>query len=80
MTWTEVAKAEYVDGYRLMIWFNDGMKKIVDLSDIIEKYPVFQPLSDMRTFQRFNVTDTLEWHDGQIDIAPEYLYEHGVQA
>jgi len=29
----EVIKAEYVDGYRLMLLFNNGVQKIVDLSN-----------------------------------------------
>ncbi len=28
-----VIKAEYVDGYRLMLLFNNGVQKIVDLSN-----------------------------------------------
>lgn len=30
--------------------------------------------------RNFQVSDTLEWLDGKIDIAPEYLHEHGVVA
>ena len=28
----------------------------------------------------FTVTDTIEWENGRIDIAPEYIYEHGKAA
>lgn len=31
-------------------------------------------------FRQFVLTDTLEWLDGAIDIAPEYIYEHGCAA
>ena len=29
----EVIKAEYMDGYRLLLLFNNGEKRIVDLSN-----------------------------------------------
>ncbi len=74
--WKEVLKAEYVDAYRIKVWFNDGVQKVVDLSDVIMKYPVFKPLKDIELFKQFTVTDTLEWNKGQIDIAPEFLYSN----
>lgn len=80
MMWKEIIKAEYMDGYRVMVWFNDGVKKIVNLSGVVSKYPVFKSLSNLDSFRRFNVTDTLEWENGKIDIAPEYLYENGITA
>lgn len=75
---TEILKADYLDGYRIAILFNDGVKKVVDLSKLMSKnYPVFEPLKDLTIFRHFIVTDTLEWNNGKIDIAPEYLYENG---
>lgn len=73
----EIIKAEYIEGYRLRVVFNDGTIKEMDFADIVWKYPVFKPLRDVDAFKRFNVTDTLEWINGAIDIAPEYVYEHG---
>ena len=78
--WREIEKAEYINGYKIMVWFDDGTKKIIDLSDVIIKYPVFKPLADIDLFRQFKVTDTLEWNNGKIDIAPEYLYDHGTLA
>ncbi len=74
--WKEVVKAEYLDAYCIEVWFNDGAQKKVDLSDVIMKYPVFKPLKDIELFKQFTVTDTLEWNEGEIDIAPEYLYSN----
>ena len=78
--WTEVLNATYLDGYRVLVQFNDGIRKIVDLAGLVARYPVFKPLSDLALFRQFRVTDTLEWQDGKIDIAPEYLYEPGIPA
>ena len=38
-------------------------------------YPA--PLKDKNTLQQFHISDTLEWCNGTIDIAPEYIFEHG---
>ena len=78
--WTEVLDATYLDGYRILVKFNDGIKKVVDLANVIKQYPVFKPLKDLTLFKQFTVTDTLEWDNGKIDIAPEYLYDNGVSA
>jgi hypothetical protein len=78
--WTEVLDATYLDGYRILVKFNDGIKKVVDLANVIKQYPVFKPLKDLTLFKQFTVTDTLEWDNGKIDIAPEYLYDNGVAA
>lgn len=77
---TEVVQANYVDGYRIAVLFNDGGKKIVDFTNLLKRnMPVFKPLENIDLFKKFTVTDTLEWDNGNIDIAPEYLYENGVK-
>lgn len=72
----EVVKAEYIDGYRLRLSFNNGEVRIVDL----EKSPkgeVFLPLRNIDFFKRFKIRlNTVEWENGA-DFAPEYLYEIG---
>lgn len=78
--WTEVMQAEYLDGYRILVSFNDGVRRIVDFTNLIKRFPVFKALADMSVFKNFRVTDTLEWDNGKIDIAPEYLYENGLPA
>ena len=75
----EVIKAEYIDGYRLLLLFNNGERKIVDLRDSL-KGPVFLPLKDISYFKRFSIKfNTVEWENGA-DLAPEYLYEIGTAA
>ena len=78
--WTDVLDATYLDGYRILVKFNDGINKVVDLANVIKQYPVFKPLKDLALFKQFTVTDTLEWDNGKIDIAPEFLYDNGVAA
>ena len=72
--WTEVLNATYLDSYRILVQFNNGVRKIVDFANIVKRYgvrkivdfanivkryPVFQPLSNLTLFKQFKVTDTL---------------------
>jgi len=76
---TEVTKAEYIGDYKVSVLFNDGVMKIIDFYGILffHDYPAFLPLKNLEIFKKFKVTDTLEWDNGNIDIAPETLYEMG---
>lgn len=80
MTWKEIIDAKYLGNYSIEVTFNDGIKRQMDFTDIIDKYPAFARLKDITIFRQFSLTDTLEWLNGAIDIAPEYIYEHGCAA
>jgi hypothetical protein len=72
----EVVKAEYLDGYRLSLLFNNGERRVVDLSNSL-KGIVFAPLKDINYFKNFTIKfNIVEWENGA-DFAPEYLYEIG---
>lgn len=76
----EVTSAEYVDGYRVRVGFNNGQSGVVDLKDALWG-PVFEPLKDPAVFRRFRVSDvvhTICW-DNDADFAPEFLYEKMVE-
>lgn len=69
---TEVVKAEYVDGYRIRLWFNNQVIKVVDLQSSL-RGKVFEPLRNIDFFKQFKVRyNTIEWDNGA-DFAPEYL-------
>ena len=75
----EVVKAEYLDGYKVKLLFNNGETRIADLSGSLIG-PVFAPLRDIEYFKRFTIKfNTIEWENGA-DFAPEYLYEIGTAA
>ena len=75
----EVIKAEYIDGFRLLLLFNNGERRIVDLSNSLNG-SVYTPLKDIEYFKRFSIKfNTVEWENGA-DFAPEYLYEIGTAA
>ena len=75
----EVIKAEYLNGYKVRLLFNNGETRIVDLSGSLVGN-VFAPLKDVEFFKRFTIKfNTIEWENGA-DFAPEYLYEIGTAA
>lgn len=70
----EVIKAEYIDEYRLRLFFNNGEVRIADLRSSL-KGEVFEPLHDIEMFKRFAINfNTVVW-ENEADFAPEYLYE-----
>ncbi len=72
----EVVKAEYLNDYRIKLWFNNQVVKVVDLANSLNG-EVFRPLKDLEYFKRFIIKfNTIEWENGA-DLAPEYLYETG---
>ena len=75
----EVVKAEYLDGYKLRLFFNNGEVRVADLySSLIGE--VFEPLHNIDTFKQFSIKfNTIEWENGA-DFAPEYLYKISVVA
>jgi hypothetical protein len=69
-----VIGAEYLDGYRLLVDFNDGFSGVVDLGGRLTG-PVFRPLNEIDAFRQFKIDGhTVCWSNGA-DLAPEYLRE-----
>jgi len=71
-----IIKAQHLEEFKVKVWFNDGLEKIVDLKNYInsKKHPFFQPLKQVNEFKKFQVHKTLVWDSGA-DIAPEYLHD-----
>ena len=68
---TEVIKAEYIDGYRIKLWFNNNVTKDVAMKSSLKRI-VIEPLKDLDFFKRFAVKyNTVEWENGA-DFAPEF--------
>ena len=65
-----VTAADYVGGHTLLCTFNNGEQRRVDLTPLLD-------LKDEKEFIRYGLDGTVFWANGA-DIAPEYLYEHGV--
>ena len=72
----EVVKAEYLMDYKIKLWFNNNVVKLVDLSNSLNG-EAFTHLRNIDDFKRFTIKfNTIEWEYGA-DFAPEFLYEIG---
>jgi len=77
----DLIKAEYLDGYKIALTFDDGKNGVVDFIRFIEQGGVFEKLKEPNTFKNFKINTELgviTWDD-QIDIAPEILYSIATQ-
>lgn len=74
-----VVDIDYIKDYELLVTFNDGSKKNVDLKPYLTG-EVFGELLDKDKFIQYGLTRvTIEWANGA-DLAPEFLYEIGTAA
>ena len=73
----EINDAKSLEGIKMLVSFNNGESRLFDFAPIVDSYPVFAALKDKDTLKQFHISDTLEWCNGTIDIAPEYIFEHG---
>lgn len=65
------------DDFCLELWFDDGTHRLFDAKPYLER-GVFTHLKDPARFrQAFVAFDTVCW-PGEIDIAPETLYDRSV--
>lgn len=72
-----VKAMEFAEDYIIHLTFEDGSRKAFDCSELLTE-PVYWQLNDKRFFQQAAALyGTVRWND-EIDIAPEYLYEHGI--
>ena len=67
-----------LNNYCLWVRFNNGESKIFDFKPLLIA-PAFEPLSDPNVFNNVYIDYGVPvWNNGDIDIAPETLYEKGV--
>ena len=70
----EIKNAEYLEGYKVKLWFSNGEIRVADLSESLNGL-VFEPLRNIELFKRFSIPyNTIQWENGA-DFAPEYLHE-----
>jgi hypothetical protein len=68
-----VIKADYRGGYRIHVTFDDDSEKTINFRRYL-KGPIFEPLKNVKYFQRFFLDGwTVAWPNGA-DISPEELY------
>ena len=69
-----------IDDYKLYIKFSNGENRIFDFKPLLDM-PCYKPLKDIEVFRRVYIEcGTAVWNNGDIDIAPETLFEESVPA
>ena len=73
-----VRNVRYVAAYELLLTFEDGSVRRVDLEPYLDG-EIFEPLKDVTCFRRVRLNpelDTIVWDNGA-DFSPDFLYEIG---
>jgi len=71
-------EVEAVDDKTLLVKFNNGEMKKVDIS-VFLKYPMYKKLNDYAFFKQVKADGMTVYWNNDIDIDPDYLYENGVK-
>ena len=67
-----------MENHLLWIRFNTGEAKVFDFKPLLDA-PAFTPLKDENVFKGVYIDYGIAvWMDGDIDIAPAYLYENSI--
>lgn len=73
----DVDEVNPLDGHKVELGFKDGLRAVVDLDRVIERFDgVFAPLNDLEYFRLVRVDPemgTIVWPNGA-DICPDVLY------
>jgi hypothetical protein len=87
-----ITDAKYIDEYRILIIFDDGISRLVDFGDYLRhaRHPDIRKYLDLKNFKKFKVVyGDLEWpnmeiafpitelHKGKIEFRPS---KHGLFA
>lgn len=75
----KITSAKYLHDYKILVHFNNGIDRGFDFQQVISRFPAFRILENKEVLKNFVITDTLEWENGNLDIAPEYILEHGIE-
>lgn len=76
----KVSGVRPLDNHKLWVRFMNGESKVFDFSSLLDS-PAFSPLKDQRVFEDVYIDyGVTVWDNGNIDIAPEYLYKNGIPA
>lgn len=73
-----IYKAQYLEGYKIKLYFKGDSVKIVDLETLLkEATNMLLPLKDINYFKQVKCNGfTIEWPNG-VDLCPDMLFEMG---
>lgn len=71
----KITDAKVTDRLMMLVTFSTGEKRVFDATVLTGT--AFKPLENGSVFENFKIVHgALTWMDGEIDCAPEYIYEH----
>lgn len=74
----KVKSVKPLDDMIMIITFSTGEQRLFDAS--ILNGPAFEPLKDIEVFKSAVVDHgVVTWQDGEIDCAPEFMYENSYE-
>ena len=74
----KITAFENCGDHQMCVVFNDGATRIFDGRSLLQG-EAFAPLSDAIVFADCKLDyETLTWLDGELDVAPEFVYENSV--
>ena len=68
-----ITNATYLTGYRIEVEFDNGLKKTIDLQNLLENSnnKLIRKFLKLSLFRKFKVEDgTLVWGDNEFDLNP----------
>lgn len=72
----KITSVKPLDDMMMLITFSTGETRLYDATQLLE-YPAFQPLQDEAVFRSAKIEyGVVTWLDGDIDIAPETMYQN----
>lgn len=75
----KVVRVRTLPDFWLDVTFNNGREKTFDMKTLLNG-PGFNALRNIRMFNSVSLDHGVPvWNNGDIDITPEYLYEHGIE-
>ena len=68
-----------LDDMMMIVTFGSGEKRLYDATQLLA-FPAFQPLKDEKVFKNAKVEyGVVTWNNGEIDSAPETMYENSYE-
>ena len=73
-----IASVQILDDMMMILTFTTGERRIFDATSLLG--PVYEPLRDPAAFRTACLDHGMvTWQDGEIDCAPEYMYDHSFE-
>ena len=76
-----VEKVKYLNGYKLKLFFNDGVEKIIDFNPFLSNSlnPLINKYLDLKEFQKYELdSGDLVWNDYDLCFPVADLYENNI--